>query len=177
MVKQQSCTYPVPKPLIQSAHKAVMPTTTILVPTVQIHVCQAVFGNHLLFRKTTQSVCRHPLLSIITNLSQIHVSDTKMEDAICQHSEQGTTQSSPIDQFLTVRINLIGILEGFFTHPKLILSDKWGINTGKGWTCCWLIQRLRATRVKKIWHPFLLVAPYSSGDLRPQNHRVYKTFY
>ena len=47
-VKKQYRTYSVPELLLQSAHKAVLPATTILVPTVRIPVCQTVFGDHLL---------------------------------------------------------------------------------------------------------------------------------
>lgn len=59
------------------------------------------------FQKDNPNCLQISQLSTITNLSQFHISDLKMEDAVCQHSELGTIQSSPIDLFLTIRINLI----------------------------------------------------------------------
>lgn len=170
MVKKQCRTYSVLELLLQSAYKVVMPTTRILVPTVQTPVCQTVFGRSpALFRMTAQSVCRYLQLSITTNLTQFHITDLKMEDSICQHSELGTIQSSPINLFLTVRINLISYFRRTYWTSQIDIQWQIRNHPGKGWTCFWLIQRLIATKSKKSWCPFLLLAPYSSGDLRPEN--------
>lgn len=118
---------------------------------------------------TAQSVCRCLQLSITTNLTQFHITDLKMEDSICQHSELGTTQSSPINLFLTVRINLMSYFRRTYWTSQIDIQWQVRNHPGKEWTCFWLIQRLIATKSKKSWCPFLLLAPYSSGDLRPEN--------
>ena len=77
------------------------------------------------------------------------VPDLKMEDSMCQHSELGTIQSSPINLFLTVRINLIWYFRRTYWTSQTDIQWQVSNHAGKGWTCFWLIQRLIATRVRK----------------------------
>lgn len=149
MVKKQCCTYSILELLLQPAHKAVMPTATPLVPTVQIPVCQTAFGDHLfiLKRQPKGSADIHSSPPL-TNLGQFHITDLKMEDSTRQHSELGTIQSSPINLFLTVRIKLIWYFRKTYWTSQT--DTPWQVrnHTGEGWTCSWLIQLSRLMSTK-----------------------------
>lgn len=93
------------------------------------------------FGKTTRSVCRHPQLFITAHLSQPHITDLKMEESMCQHSELGTVQFCPINLFVTVTINLIWYIRKTYWTSQTDIQRQVRNHNGKGWTCSWLIQR------------------------------------
>lgn len=93
------------------------------------------------FGKTTRGVYRHPWVSITAHLSQPHITDLKMEESICQHSELGTVQFCPINLIVTVIINLIWYFRKTYCASQIDIQWQVGKHSGKGWTCSWLIQR------------------------------------